>query len=116
MNKIASDLFREWKAEADSMSNSSLRNRSLEQREKTINRFADLKNSLQRSEQQMNPVLEQMKEYVLFLKHNLNSQSIGSLREETRDIKLGMDRLTDTMTSSISEMDSFLKSFSAADN
>ncbi len=116
LNKIASDLFREWKAEADSMSNSSLRNRSLEQRERTMDRFVNLKNSLQRSEQQMDPVLEQMKEYVLFLKHNLNAQSIGSLREETRDIKLGMDRLTDTMSSSINEMDSFLRTFSAADN
>jgi hypothetical protein len=116
LNKIASDLFREWKNEAESMSNNSLRERSLDQRERTMDRFADLKTALQRSEKQMDPVLEQMKEYVLFLKHNLNAQSIGSLREETRDIQLGMDRLTDTMASSINEMDSFLKTFSASNS
>jgi len=116
LNKIASDLFREWKDEAESMSNNSLRERSLEQRERTMDRFADLKNALQKSEKQMDPVLEQMKEYVLFLKHNLNAQSIGSLREETRDIQLGMDRLTNSMSLSINEMDAFLQSFSASDS
>jgi len=116
LNKIAGDLFREWKNEADSMSSHSLRTRSLEQREKTMDRFADLSNALERSEKQMDPVLEQMKEYVLFLKHNLNAQSIGSLREESRDIQLGMDRLTDSMSLSINEMDSFLRNFSASDS
>jgi hypothetical protein len=112
LKKIAGDLFREWKNEADSMSNISLRTRSLEQREQTMDRFEDLKSALEKSEQQMDPVLAQMKEYVLFLKHNLNAQSIGSLREETRDIQLGMDRLTNSMSLSINEMDSFLKDFS----
>ena len=111
LNKIANDLFREWKNEAESITTDSLRERSLAQREKTMDRFAQLRRSLLNSEKQMNPVLAQMKEYVLFLKHNLNAQSIGSLREETRDIQLGKNRLTDTMSSSINEMDSFLESF-----
>jgi hypothetical protein len=111
LNKIASDLFKEWQSEANSITNATLRERSLSQRRDTIDRFATLRDTLQASEKQMDPVLNQMREYVLFLKHNLNAQSIGSLRQESHDIQMGMQRLTDSMKVSIGEMDQFLKSF-----
>jgi hypothetical protein len=115
MHAISGDLFREWKTEADTMQNETLRSKSLNQRNTTMMRYDQLRSAIQRSRSQMNPVLAQMKEYVLFLKHNLNAQSIGSLKDEAREIQAGMESLTQSMSGSIAEMDSFLKHLEPSD-
>jgi hypothetical protein len=59
----------------------------------------------------MNPVLENLNDYVLYLKHNLNAQAIGSLRGEVASIETDVDKLVSDIQVSISEADAFLKEF-----
>lgn len=109
MDRLATDLFSEWKLEAESIKTSSLRHQSLEQRGQTLQRYRRLHAAMMRSSQEMNPVLQQLKDYVLFLKHNLNAQAVGSLRGEARNISKDMEKLTERMSYSINEINSFLK-------
>jgi uncharacterized coiled-coil DUF342 family protein len=113
MNKLAMDLFDEWKQEAESIKTDSLRRQSLEQRSQTLQRYRRLHAAMTRSSREMAPVLQQLKDYVLFLKHNLNAQAIGSLRGEARNITNDMEKLTQRMSYSIKEIDSFLKHLEA---
>ena len=55
------------------------------------------------------PVLIQMKDYVLYLKHNLNAQAIGSLKEETLQIEEDVSDLINQMNRSIQETEHFIE-------
>ena len=57
----------------------------------------------------MEPVLTNLRDYVLYLKHNLNAQAIGALRAEVRDIEMDVNTLIADMNKSIREADEFLK-------
>ena len=59
----------------------------------------------------MTPVLNNLRDYVLFLKHNLNAQAIGSLKSEVGSIETDVGRLIRDIKKSISEADAFLKEF-----
>lgn len=61
----------------------------------------------------MEPVLKRQKDQVLYLKHNLNAQAIGSLKQEVGSIEADVQRLITEMERSIKEADLFLKSFEA---
>ena len=57
----------------------------------------------------MGPVLAHLNDYVLYLKHNLNAQAIGTLRKEVTRIEISVKELIRDMENSISEADQFLK-------
>ena len=59
----------------------------------------------------MKPVLQQLKDYVLYLKHNLNAQAIGALKQEADDIEVEVEKLIKDINTSIKEADAFLKNF-----
>ena len=62
-----------------------------------------------KAKQSMEPVLVNLKDYVLFLKHNLNAQAIGALKAEVRDIEMDVETLIADMNKSIHEADEFLR-------
>ena len=55
------------------------------------------------------PVLIQMRDYVLYLKHNLNAQAIGSLKDETLQIEKDISDLINQMNRSIQETEHFIE-------
>ena len=59
----------------------------------------------------MDPVLKHLKDYVLYLKHNLNAQALGALEREVGEIEYEVEGLIQDMGRSIKEADEFLKTF-----
>lgn len=111
VNRIATDLFDEWRREIEQIRNASFRSKSREKLRATQTRYTRLENALKRSRKRMNPVLNNLRDYVLFLKHNLNAQAIGSLKSEVASIETDVDRLILDIQKSIDEADAFLKEF-----
>ena len=109
VSKIAHDLFQEWDKEASGMSSERLATSSRERLRETQSRFKSLESSMKKAEQSMSPVLSQLKDQVLYLKHNLNAQAIASLKGESLDIEKEIGRLIRDMNQSIAEADSFIK-------
>ncbi len=109
VNRIATDLFEEWSAEIQQIQNASFRNKSREKLRATQTRYARLDKALKLSRKRMTPVLNTLRDYVLFLKHNLNAQAIGSLKSEVTSIETDVDRLIRDIQTSIKEADDFLK-------
>ncbi len=113
VNRIANDLFDEWRAEIEQIQNASFRKNSRDKLRATQTRYVRLEQALKRSRKRMDPVLNNLRDYVLFLKHNLNAQAIGSLKSEVTSIETDVDQLIRDIQKSISEADAFLKEFQA---
>jgi hypothetical protein len=109
IQRIAQDLFAEWRLEIDQIHNPSFRSQSSQKLKATESRFTKLESALITARRRMTPVLDNLKDYVLFLKHNLNAQAIGSLKGEAASIETDVGRLVRDIQRSIQEADAFLK-------
>ncbi len=106
---VAGDLFDEWEKEIGQISSPTLRQSSRDKLRDTRAKYDDLHAALKRAEQSMDPVLTQFHDQVLYLKHNLNAEAIGSLKGETANIQADIARLLDEMNASIAQADQFIK-------
>ena len=109
MEDIAGAMFKEWEKEIQQYTNPNLAAASREQLRTTKDRYAQLSRTVRAAESAMQPVLAQLKDNVLFLKHNLNASAIGSLQGEATNIQSQIEQLLARMNASIAESDSFIK-------
>jgi chromosome segregation ATPase len=109
MDTVANDLFAEWEKEITQISTPSLRDSSRQQLAATRERYQSVATALKSAEQSMTPVLTQFKDYVLYLKHNLNAQAVASLKGEATNIQNEISRLIEQMNSSIARANEFIK-------
>lgn len=107
MNTVASDLFEEWKKEIGEMQSADLKSRSRGTLAETKSGFDKMHQALRASEKQMEPVLAKLKDHVLFLKHNVNAQSVASLKTEGARIEGDIQKLLASMKTSIQEAEDF---------
>lgn len=111
VEQVAADMFREWEQEIRTMKNDRLASSSRSQLNQTRDRYASLREAMKRAERSMEPVLVQLRDQVLYLKHHLNAQAIGSLRNETLNIEKEIQQLIRDMNDSISEANAFIQNF-----
>lgn len=111
VEQIAADLFKEWEQEINEMNNQNLRQKSYESLNATRQRYARLHDVMVRAESKLDPVLVQVRDYVLYLKHNLNAQAVGALRQEVDSIEIEVEALIRDMQRSIQEAETFLEDF-----
>jgi len=109
VEQVAEDLFTEWESEIDEISNEQFRMKSRASLRDTKKQYARLRSAMTKAEVSMGPVLTRLKDYVLYLKHNLNAQAIGYLRKEVGDIEVEVQGLIQDITQSVAEADNFLK-------
>lgn len=109
IRRVAQDLFDEWQEEIQEISNANLQRLSREKLEKTRDRYDSLYRTLRDAEQRMTPVLTQLRDQVLYLKHNLNAQAIGGLQEEVTNIETDIRGLIEDLNRSIAEADAFIQ-------
>ena len=87
VESVADALFKEWEDELELYKSAELKNSSRKQLRKTKERYNNMLRSMKQAESSMTPVLRSFRDNVLFLKHNLNAQAIGSLRSEFSGLK-----------------------------
>ena len=108
VENVSADLFNEWEDELELYTNQSLRNSSAATLRQTRVRYEQLVASMHAAESKMTPVVNAFRDQVLFLKHNLNSRAIASLRSELATIEGDISALIVDMENSISESNRFL--------
>jgi len=108
---VSEALFDEWEDELDLYESASLRNTSKRRLDETRKLYSSLITRMHQVEKRMDPVLEAFEDQVLFLKHNLNAQAIGSLEDELGQIRQDVDSLVRDMEASIAESESFIQRF-----
>lgn len=111
VERIAEDLFKEWQREITQITNTKLRSQSSQSLRLSKEQYARLAAAMKKAEARMDPVLDQFRDNVLYLKHNLNAQAIGALRQEAGSIEVEVESLIADMRASIREAETFLKNF-----
>ena len=111
VQRIARDLFTEWENEIGQIQKAEFRRKSSQKLRETKARFARLNKAMVRARARMTPILATQRDYVLYLKHNLNAQAIGSLKGEVHTIEADMERLIGDIGRSVEEAEAFLKVF-----
>jgi len=108
IDSVAKALFKEWKGELAEYSSAVLRRQSQEQLDATRRQYSQLISAMRGAETKLDPVLDAMRDQVLFLKHNLNANAIKSLKGEVGSINRNVDSLLAAMEKAISEADTFI--------
>ena len=105
---VADALFKEWSDELKLYKSADLRRSSQRKLKETRARYRRMLTSMHRAEKSMEPVLRSFQDNVLFLKHNLNAQAIGSLRTEFSTLKGEIDGLIKSMNEAITTSNQFI--------
>lgn len=108
IERVGSDLFKEWESELDEYTSDSLREKSSEQLRSTKDQYEALIVTMRRAEDKIPPVLAAFRDQVLFLKHNLNAQAVASLENEALRIEDNVKSLIEEMNTAIFEANAFI--------
>jgi hypothetical protein len=105
---VSKDLFKEWNDELGKYSDRALRQESERELRETKRRTDALIASMARAHARVEPILQPLRDRVLFLKHNLNARALGALTKELGTVRTGVDELVADMQRSIAEADAFI--------
>jgi hypothetical protein len=108
VDKVANDMFSEWKTELGKYENQELKRASEQKLNQTRKQYAQLITAMRASEAKMDPVLHAFQDQVLFLKHNLNAAAIGSLQTTAAGIESDVQSLIKDMETSINQANTFI--------
>ena len=108
VESVANALFDEWRDELNEYTNDRYRRDSERQLKATERRYTRLMSSMRKAESSVNPVLNTLKDNVLYLKHNLNARAIASLKGELGTVNQDVAALVATMQSAIDESNAFI--------
>jgi hypothetical protein len=108
VESVADALFDEWEDELKLYKSADLRRSSQRKLQDTKTRYNEMLASMHRAEKSMEPVLRSFRDNVLFLKHNLNAQAVGSLRSEFSTLKGEIDGLIKKMNVAIETSNQFI--------
>ena len=109
VESVAEALFDEWQDELKLYTNDRLRSDSANKLQATKRQYATLIKSMRRAEKSVDPVLNALRDNMLYLKHNLNASAIGALKGELAGIDRDVQQLIGAMEKAINESDAFIK-------
>lgn len=109
VENVANALFDEWNAELDQYTRQDLRAGSAKELNRTQTEYRTLLATMKTAESRIPPVLNVLHDQVLFLKHNLNAQAIGALKDESGHVQNSVYDLLKDMQRSIDGSDAFVR-------
>lgn len=108
VESVSDALFDEWEDEIKLYENKDLARSSKKQLSDTRARYREMIGHMEEAEKSMGPVLRLLRDNVLFLKHNLNAQAIGSLQQEFDGLETEIGRLIQRMNDAIESSNAFI--------
>jgi hypothetical protein len=109
VRNVANSLFREWETEIGQFTDANLARESRRELTDTRRRYEQLVGSMEKAAAKMDPVLGKLHDQVLFLKHNLNAEVLGSLKGTADALEGDVAKLIGDIEASIREADAFIK-------
>jgi hypothetical protein len=109
VESVSGALFAEWREEIEDIGNPELKASSASQLRQSEVQYETLIRAMRRAEASMEPVLGTFRDYVLYLKHNLNAQAVASLEGELAGIEADVSGLIRDMQVSIDQARAFLR-------
>lgn len=106
---VAEDLFAEWEMELDLYTSAALHREGQSKLTATKRQYAQMLKAMRKAESSTKPVLDSMRDQVLYLKHSLNAKAIASIKGELASINADVSRLIADMQTSIDEANRFIE-------
>jgi len=101
-------LFVEWEGELEQYTSTKLKADSRQKLRQTQSEYKQLITSMERAESKMTPVLNTLRDNMLYLKHNLNAQAVAGLQGEFSQLKVDINDLLQEMNVAIAQSDQFI--------
>jgi len=108
VENVAEDLFKEWQNENKQYTDANLRRDSERKLKDTQQRYQTMLSSMKQAEASMQPGLNTLRDNVLYLKHNLNAQAVGSLQTTFSNLESDIGDLIRQMNQSIERSNAFI--------
>ena len=108
VEKVAKDLFKEWKKELGKYQNDAYRRDSEKKLRATQADCDRMLDAMRAAQSRIDPVLSVFRDQVLYLKHNLNARAIASMQGETARVETDVAQLVDDLSKAIEEADRFI--------
>ncbi|WP_435234592.1 DUF2959 domain-containing protein [Psychromonas sp. PT13] len=105
---VAEALFVEWEGELEQYTSTKLKADSRQKLRQTQSEYKQLITSMERAESKMTPVLNTLRDNMLYLKHNLNAQAVAGLQGEFSQLKVDINDLLQEMNVAIAQSDQFI--------
>lgn len=116
IDQVSNDLFKEWQKEINEMGNAKLKAQSSTMLRNAKTRQAAYMRAMHQTEDRIEPVLSAFRDQVLFLKHNLNSRAIGSLKGTSATLQSDVAGLIQSIDASSQEADKLIASLAVTDD
>lgn len=105
---VSEALFEEWRSEIKQYKNETLRQSSRRKYDTAKMKYTELISAMKKAESKLEPVLDVLRDQVLFLKHNMNAKAIAGLDEELIYVQTNVNELVRDMESAIAQADAFI--------
>lgn len=109
VENVAEALFDEWESELDQYTSANLKRDSAQKLKETKSRYKTLMSTMRRAERSIDPVMDTLRDNVLYLKHNLNARAVNALKSELRSVDHNVQALVAAMSRAIEESDRFIE-------
>lgn len=109
IESLAQALFAEWEEELEEYTNRTLKAKSRHKLKLTQRHYKRLISAMRKAESRIDPVLNALRDQVLFLKHNLNAQAIAALQHELANVSIDIAAMIEVMEHSIQQADQFIR-------
>ena len=110
MEDVSQNLFDEWDDELNLYTNSGLKRESERKFKEAKLSYQQMISAMTKAEKKMTPVIETLRDNMLYLKHNLNKEALSTLEVELSDLKIDVGRVIRDMNSAIDESGNFIDS------
>jgi superfamily I DNA/RNA helicase len=108
VNQTAITLFEEWRDEIGYLTDTRLKADNEAQFAASWQRYEDLTQSLQQSEAMIDPVLAELRKFLIYFKYALDEPSIASQKTELSDTDNNIEALIKALTASAIKSKAFL--------
>ena len=108
VEKVAKDLFKEWKREIGQYQNASYRADSERKLNATQAECDRMLEAMRSAQAKIDPVLSVFRDQVLYLKHNLNARAIASMQGESARVETDVAQLVADLDRAIEEANRFI--------
>jgi len=108
VERVAEALFEEWSDELNLYTSTTLRSAAQSKLTATQKQYEKMIKSMRKAESSTEPVLNSMRDQVLYLKHSLNAKAIASMKGELTTISSNINSLITEMQKSIDEANRFI--------
>jgi hypothetical protein len=107
MNKKAESFFAHWTKSLDAYQSPKLRRRSLARLEQTKLGYERIRESIAPASTEIEELLAELRDHLLFLEHDLNPTGIAALRAESAEIDRKVAAVTERLEAAVAAADAY---------